>query len=98
MNIAGVLIHAYPGEQERARAALLAIDGVEVHHETGDGRFIVTVEDGENTSCDDTVLALQNTPGIASAALVYHSFESEDINPNTSAELAVAPASPNRGA
>ncbi len=91
MNIAGVLVHAFPGKRETARAALRALDGVEVHHETDDGRFIVTVEDGENSCCDDTVLALHNTPGVASAALVYHSFEAEDID--ASAEPAAAPAS-----
>ncbi len=96
MNIAGVLIHAYPGATETARAALQTLEGVELHHETPDGRFIVTVEDGENACCDDTILALANTPGVASAALVYHSFESENLN--ASAELAATPASPIRGA
>ena len=91
MNIAGILVSAYPGEQDTARAALKAMEGVEMHHETDDGRFIVTVEDTESSRCDDTVLALHNTKGVASAALAYHSFEPQDIN--ASVELAPASAS-----
>lgn len=95
MNIAGVLIHAYPGQNDKAREALSILEGVEVHHETDDGRFIVTVEDGEDSRCDDIVLDLHNTPGVASAALVYHNFESE--NTNVSPNQAAPSASPIRG-
>ncbi len=87
MNIAGVLVHAYPGEQDTVRAALETMEGVEVHHETDDGRFVVTVEDSGDTLADDTILALNRVPGVVSAALAYHNFEPGA--PNTS---------PNRGA
>ncbi|GBE43727.1 MAG TPA: nitrate reductase [Rhizobiales bacterium] len=80
MTIAGILIHAYPGHAETVRAMLVETQGVELHHETGDGRFIITVEDAGDTRCDDTVLALQRIPGVASASLAYHNFEPEDIN------------------
>lgn len=96
MNIAGVLILAYPGQNDKAREALLTLEGVEVHHETDDGRFIVTVEDGEDSSCDKIVLDLHNTPGVASAALVYHNFEPENAIP--SPNHAAPSASPIRGA
>ena len=83
MNIAGILIHAYPGHSDSVRAELEVIDGVELHHEAGDGRFIITVEDTNDTGAADTVLALQRMAGVASASLAYHSFEPE--NANTSA-------------
>ena len=92
MNIAGILVHAYPGERDTVRIALRALDGVEVHHETDDGRFIVTVVDTESTRCDDTVLALHHTPGVATAALAYHSFEPEETN----ASVALAASSASR--
>ncbi len=75
MNIAGVLVHAYPGKQTRVRAALKELPGVELHHETPDGRFIVTVEDAADISCDTTIMDLQRMPGIAAATLAYHNFE-----------------------
>lgn len=96
MNIAGVLVHAYPGEQDRARTSLAALAGVELHHETDDGRFIVTVEDQPDTPCGDTIMELQSAPGIASAALAYHSFEPDEPTPLS--PLAGVSASPIRGA
>lgn len=96
MNIAGVLVHAYPGEQARVRAGLSAFAGVELHHETGDGRFIITVTDTRDEHCDDTMLAIERTPGIASATLAYHSFEPEDSN--NCAEPATMSAGSSRGA
>lgn len=91
MSIAGVLIHAYPGSTNAVRSALEGLNGVEIHRETDDGRYIVTVEDTETTRLDDTILALQQLSGVASVALAYHSFEPEEAN--SSAELAAKPAS-----
>ncbi|VAW17778.1 hypothetical protein MNBD_ALPHA09-333 [hydrothermal vent metagenome] len=91
MNIAGILVNANPGEQDTVRTALSAMEGVELHHETDDGRFIITVEDTEASSCDRTVLTLHNAAGVASAALAFHSFETEDTN--ASVELAPSSAS-----
>ena len=91
MNIAGILVHAYPDTQDKVRATLGAMGGVELHHETDDGRFIITVEDTDNVSCDDTIVALDGAPGIASTTLAYHSFE-PDLTPANS-ELAAVPAS-----
>ena len=92
MNIAGILVHAYPGESDTVRGALQALEGVEVHHETEDGRFIITVVDTKDSRCDDTVLTLHHTPGVATAALAYHSFEPEDTN----ASVALAAQSASR--
>jgi periplasmic nitrate reductase NapD len=96
MNIAGILIHSYPGQASAVRAALAAIDGLEVHHETEDGRFIVTVEDAGEMRAGDTVVALYAIPSVASAALAYHSFEPDD--PDSGAGPAALPARPTPGA
>ena len=89
MNIAGVLVHAYPGQSDTARAALADFTGIEVHHETDDERFIITITDTADACCDDTIMALQNAPGIASATLTYHSFEPEDPNQESAGPAAV---------
>lgn len=81
MNIAGVLVHAYPGKHTTVRATLEELPGVELHHETPDGRFIVTVEDEADVSCDTTIMNLQRMPGIAAATLAYHNFETENPTP-----------------
>ena len=96
MAIAGVLIHAYPHCQDAVRSALAELGGVEIHRATQDGRFIVTVEDTRTARLDDTLLALHRIEGVASAALAYHSFESDEEN--IDAELAAMPASLTGGA
>jgi nitrate reductase NapD len=45
--------------------------------------MIVTVEDTDDNSAGDTVLALHRLPGVLSAALVYHHFEPEQIIEST---------------
>ena len=47
------------------------MSGVEIHAETADGRFIVTVEDRPDASPADTVVALHRLDGVLAAAMVY---------------------------
>lgn len=77
MNICGVLVHALPGRDAEIAAAIGEIDGAELHETVSGGRMIVTVEDTEESSAGDAVLALHKLPGVLSAALVYHHFEPE---------------------
>lgn len=79
MNICGVLVHALPEKGKDVAAAISGLDGAELHQTVPDGRMIVTVEDTEDKSAGDTVLALHRLPGVLSAALVYHHFEPEQI-------------------
>jgi len=78
MNICGVLVHALPEKGEAVAAAIAGLDGAELHDTVPDGRMIVTVEDTEDNSAGDTVLALHRLPGVLSAALVYHNFEPDE--------------------
>lgn len=75
MNLCGVLVHARPERREEVRLRLVALPGVEVHGASDDGRFVVTVEETDDHSSADTVLALHRLDGVLSAALVYHHFE-----------------------
>lgn len=82
-NICGVLVHARAGGTAAARAALAALPGVEIHQDTGDGRFVVTVEDaigegGAPLPAALTLAALPEADGVASAALVYHHCLTDD--------------------
>lgn len=75
MNICGCLIHLAPAFRDSAREALTAQPGVEIHAETDDGRFVVTVEDTDGTRASETIMALHQIPGVVSLSLNYHSFE-----------------------
>lgn len=77
MNICGVVVHTRPEQGDSLCAAIEDLPGAEVHVRAPDGRLVVTVEDHGETHAGDTVLQLHRLPGVLSAAIVYHNFESE---------------------
>ena len=75
VNIAGVLVHAKADELESVRDGLAGLPGVDLHQTMDGGRLIITVEDVQDHSAADTILAVHRIPGVIAAALVYHHFE-----------------------
>lgn len=75
MNICGVLVHANPIRIASVISGLEALEGVEVHDRSQDGRVVVTVEDTERSTALDTLTQIHRLDGIVAAALVYHHFE-----------------------
>ncbi|HXF65319.1 MAG TPA: chaperone NapD [Burkholderiales bacterium] len=71
MNIASAVVYAVPGRTGAVREQLRALPGVEIHAETADGRFVVTVEDAPEAAAADTIVALHRLEGVLSAAMVY---------------------------
>jgi periplasmic nitrate reductase NapD len=71
-EIVSAVVSALPGQRERLRAAMLGLPGVEIHGETRDGRFIVTIESTGGASAGDTLLALHRLEDVLAAALVSH--------------------------
>ena len=77
MNITSAVVYASPRSRSQVRAGLNELAGVEVHTETDDGRFIVTVEDVPGASTDDTVMRLHRLEGVMFAAMVYQYSDDE---------------------
>ena len=77
MNIAGVLVHARPDKAPDVAAQLAALPGVEVHRHNDDGRLVITVEEVDETTTGERLLAIQKLEGLLSASLVYHHFDSD---------------------
>lgn len=71
MNITSAVVYSAPNSRAEVRAGLGALSGVEIHSETGDGRFIITVEDAPGISTGDTVMRLHSLEGVLFAAMVY---------------------------
>jgi nitrate reductase NapD len=71
MDISSAVVSAMPCSREEVRSQLEALPGVEIHAETPDGRFIVTVEDTPGSSAADTVMRLHSMRGVLAAAMVY---------------------------
>ena len=62
-----------------------ALDGVEVHERTEDGRFVVTVEDVNGIDPGDAILEIHRMEGVLSAVLVFHHIEEEARGPMAAA-------------
>ena len=75
MNICGCLVNVLPERAEAAASEMAAIDGVEVHAQTADGRLVVVVEDTASRPASETIMELHQTPGVISLSLTYHHFE-----------------------
>lgn len=71
MDIASAVVHAMPCCLDEVRSQLEGLPGLEIHAETPDGRFIVTVEDTPETSAADTVMRLHGLRGVLAATIVY---------------------------
>jgi nitrate reductase NapD len=80
MDISSAVVHALPCSHDEVRAQLEALPGVEIHAETPDGRFIVTVEDTPGGSAADTVMRLHSLRGVLAAAMVYQ-YSDEMLDP-----------------
>jgi periplasmic nitrate reductase NapD len=72
VEIVSAIVSALPGQRERLRAAMLGLPGVEIHGETRDGRFVVSIESTGEASAGDTLLALHRLEDVLAAALVSH--------------------------
>ena len=77
MNISGVLVRSYPANINAVRTRLESLAGVEGHGANPDGQLVVTVEDDSERAMADTVVSMQNLPGVLSASMIYHQYEEE---------------------
>jgi len=75
MNISGVLVKAYPEHILSIEKILATMEGVEVHGNNEDGRIVITVEQASADSVSDTLMQIQDVPGVLSAAMIYHHFD-----------------------
>jgi nitrate reductase NapD len=77
LNITSIILGVAPKDAAEVSTLLKAIDGVEVHAVAEDGRMIVTIESGDEDNTSNTFEMIRQLPGVISAALVYHQYESD---------------------
>lgn len=76
-NISSVILGVSPADTAAVSSQLQALAGVEVHAVADDGRMIVTIESASDSATVDTFEAIRLMPGVLSASLVYHQYESD---------------------
>ncbi len=77
INISSVILGALPADAGLVAAHLRELDGVEVHAVAEDGRMIVSIEAVSEGATVDIFEAIQRLPGVLSASLVHHQYESD---------------------
>jgi nitrate reductase NapD len=77
VNISSVIVGVQPAAAPAVRAELENLAGVEVHAVADDGRMIVTIETAGDGATAQTFEVIRQLPGVLSAAMVYHQFESD---------------------
>jgi len=80
MNITSAVVYSSPHSRAEVRAGLGALSGVEIHTETDDGRFIITVEDVPGIPTGETVMRLHSLEGVLFAAMVYQYSDDDALS------------------
>lgn len=71
MKIVSLVLKFVPEHAAAVRAGIEAVPGATVHTDTGDGRMIVLVEDGDGYSTADSIIEVHKVPHIMSVTLAY---------------------------
>lgn len=84
ISIAGVLVHASPERIGTVQMQLAQLPGVEIHTVTPEGKMVVTVDESEERTTGESVMRLYDIDGVLSAAVIYHHFENDAAEQETS--------------
>jgi periplasmic nitrate reductase NapD len=77
-HVSSLVLHVRPENLAQVRAALAGMPGVEVPASSG-GKLVVTLETESEADIVTRMNEISVLPGVLSAALVYHHFETEPI-------------------
>ena len=81
-HVSSLVLHVRPENDVEVRAALAAMPGVEVPASSG-GKLVVTLETASEADIVTCMNEMSLLPGVLSAALVFHHFETEPVPANT---------------
>ncbi|GLP95533.1 chaperone NapD [Paraferrimonas sedimenticola] len=74
-QVTSLVVHCQPDIESKVTERINALAGVEVHATNDQGKLVVTVESESQKGLLDGVEAINKTPGVLSATLVYHQIE-----------------------
>ncbi|MCL6263821.1 chaperone NapD [Craterilacuibacter sp. RT1T] len=79
MNVSGVAVRCTPEKRHAVCAAFEAMDGVEIHAATDDGRVVVVIDKDNTREAADAYVALHDVDGVINVSLVYAYADEGDI-------------------
>jgi nitrate reductase NapD len=77
MNISSVIVIPHPDRVDAVRQQLLALEDVEIHAVSPEGKMIVTIETEGDRETTRTFETLSLLDGVMSASMVFHQNEIE---------------------
>ena len=75
LHVSSLIVHVRPERLATVAAGIERLPGTEIHQRTESGKLIVTLETATTGAVLDQITAIQDLPGVVSAALVYHQWE-----------------------
>ena len=84
-HVSSLVLHVRPENLPEVRTALADMPGVEIHADSG-GKLVVTLETESEADIVTRMNVMSLLPGVLSAALVFHHFETEPITATTQQE------------
>ena len=75
LHISSLLVHVRPTALAEVHTAVTALDGIEVHGSSPQGKIVVTLETASESGIVERLAALRKLPGVLSADLVFHRVE-----------------------
>lgn len=76
-HISSLLIHARPEQVDEVRRRIASLADAEIHASDCSGKLVVTLETRSEHEIVQGLNAIQDIPGVLSAALVFHHFEAD---------------------
>ncbi len=77
-NICGVAVYLAPDAARDLTGRILAMPGVELEASSGENRLALTVIDTPASLAIDQIAAMHRLPGVVSASLIFHAFDTAD--------------------
>jgi len=78
VELAGIIVSAFPKDLDTIRSQLTSLSGVEVHHATPDGHLIVTIEQSTHQQLSADLSTIQDIANLLSLSMVYQ--YSDELN------------------
>jgi len=75
MTICSLVVYARPEHTKSVESELSALEGVEVHAASKEGKLVISVDHPDGANCSETIMGLHDMPGVINAALVYEYYE-----------------------
>ncbi|MHC9245232.1 chaperone NapD [Aeromonas jandaei] len=77
-HVSSLVVLTQPTLRHQLAEEIAALDGVEIHAVTDEGKLVVTLEGASQRPIMAAIDAIQAMPGVLSAALIYHQFDELD--------------------